>query len=196
MTTPKDVGYARRLGLFSATMLVIGGIIGSGIFRNPAEVARIVRTPELVYLVWGMGAVIALIGAFVFAELGARRPRAGGGYAYLREAFGPLAGFMYAWALLLVMATGAIAAVAMTFAGIRRDPAGVAGNSPAAPRAGAIVLLTAINVWGVRPAAWTQNLFTVLKLAAIAALVVAAFAAPEGSRWRCRRPHRSRREWC
>jgi APA family basic amino acid/polyamine antiporter len=70
-------------------MLVIGGIIGSGIFRNPAEVARIVPTPALTNVAWGMGAVIALIGAFVFAELGRRRPLAGGGYAYLREAFGP-----------------------------------------------------------------------------------------------------------
>ena len=180
MTTPKSVGYARQLGLFSATMMVIGGIIGSGIFRNPAEVARIVRTPMLVYLVWGMGAVIALIGAFVFAELGARRPRAGGGYAYLREAFGPLAGFMYAWALLLVMATGAIAAVAMTFAGYAATLLGWPESAQQPLAAGAIVLLTAINIWGVRPAAWTQNLFTILKLAAIAALVVAALSAPQG----------------
>ncbi|MEP6590676.1 MAG: amino acid permease [Gemmatimonadota bacterium] len=181
MTSPKEVGYARQLGLFSAIMMVIGGIIGSGIFRNPAEVARIVGTPSLVYLAWGLGAVIALIGAFVFAELGQRRPRAGGGYAYLREAFGPLAGFMYAWALLLVMATGAIAAVAMTFAGYAASLLGWSEASQQPLAAGAIVLLTAINVWGVRPAAWTQNLFTVLKLAAIATLVLAAFAAPAGA---------------
>ncbi|MES2124197.1 MAG: amino acid permease [Gemmatimonadota bacterium] len=180
MTPPTDVGYARRLGLFSATMMVIGGIIGSGIFRNPAEVARIVRTPTLVYVAWGAGAVIALIGAFVFAELGQRRPRAGGGYAYLREAFGPLTGFLYAWALLLVIATGAIAAVAMTFAGYAATLLGWPEASQQPLAAGAIVLLTAINVWGVRPAAWTQNLFTVLKLAAIATLVLAAFAAPAG----------------
>lgn len=180
MATPKDVGYARQLGLFSATMMVIGGIIGSGIFRNPAEVARIVRTPSLVYLAWGSGAVIALIGAFVFAELGQRRPRVGGGYAYLREAFGPLAGFMYAWALLLVMATGAIAAVAMTFAGYAATLFGWPESAQQPLAAGAIVLLTAINVVGVRPAAWTQNLFTILKLAAIAVLVLAALAAPAG----------------
>lgn len=180
MATSKDVGYARQLGLFSATMMVIGGIIGSGIFRNPAEVARIVRTPSLVYLAWGLGAVIALIGAFVFAELGQRRPRAGGGYAYLREAFGPLAGFMYAWALLLVMATGAIAAVAMTFAGYAATLLGWPESAQQPLAAGAIVLLTAINVVGVRPAAWTQNLFTILKLAAIVVLVLAALAAPQG----------------
>lgn len=178
--TGTEVGYARRLGFFSATMLVIGGIIGSGIFRNPAEVARIVPTPALTNVAWGMGAVIALIGAFVFAELGRRRPLAGGGYAYLREAFGPLAGFMYAWALLLVMTTGAIAAVAMTFAGYAASLMGWPESVEPAVASGAILFLTVLNIFGVRPAAWTQNVFTVLKLAAVAALIVAAFVAPVG----------------
>ena len=175
-----SIAYARRLGLFSATMMVIGGIIGSGIFRNPAEVARIVPTPALTNVAWGMGAVIALIGAFVFAELGRRRPLAGGGYAYLREAFGPLAGFMYAWALLLVMTTGAIAAVAMTFAGYAASLMGWPDSVQPAVAVGSVVFLTALNIFGVRPAAWTQNVFTVLKLAAIATLIVAAFLAPAG----------------
>ena len=179
MTTPSpETTYARRLGLFSATMLVIGGIIGSGIFRNPAEVARIVPTPALTNVAWGMGAVIALIGAFVFAELGRRRPLAGGGYAYLREAFGPLAGFMYAWALLLVITTGAIAAVAMTFAGYFAALMGWPESTQPAIAAGSIALISVVNLFGVRPAAWTQNVFTVLKLGAIAALIIAAFVAP------------------
>ena len=160
--------------------MVIGGIIGSGIFRNPAEVARIVPTPALTNIAWGMGAVIALIGAFVFAELGRRRPLAGGGYAYLREAFGPLTGFMYAWALLLVMSTGAIAAVAMTFAGYAASLMGWPESVQPVVAIGAVVFLTALNIVGVRPAAWTQNVFTVLKLAAIVALIGAAFMAPAG----------------
>jgi APA family basic amino acid/polyamine antiporter len=172
------ITYARRLGLFSATMMVIGGIIGSGIFLNPAVVAQRVKTPAMTLTAWGLGAAIALIGAFVFAELGGRRPTAGGGYAYLREAFGPLTGFMYAWALLLVMATGAIAAVAMTFASYLGALMGWAPSAQPAVAAGAIVLLTLINIRGVRPGAVTQNVFTVLKLAAIAVLVVAAFVAP------------------
>lgn len=171
-------GYARRLGLFSATMLVIGGIIGSGIFLNPAVVASRVKSPTLVLGVWGLGAVVALIGAFVFAELGRRRPEAGGGYAYLREAFGPLWGFLYAWALFLMMATGAIAAVAMTFAGYAASLLGWPASAQQPLAAGAIVFLTLVNIWGVRPAAWTQNLFTLLKLGAIVALIAAAFAAP------------------
>ena len=178
--TSTEVGYARRLGFFSATMLVIGGIIGSGIFRNPAEVARIVPTPALTNVAWGLGAAIALIGAFVFAELGRRRPQAGGGYAYLREAFGPLAGFMYAWALLLVMSTGAIAAVAMTFAGYAAALMGWPESVQPVVAISSVIFLTALNIVGVRPAAWTQNVFTVLKLTAVAALIVAAFVAPVG----------------
>src|SRR5262245_24767065 len=109
--------YARRLGLFSGTMAVVGGIIGSGIFRNPQVVVARVKTPELTLPVWGLGAIVALAGAFCFAELGARKPKAGGGYVYLRDAFGPLPAFLYGWALLTVISTGATAGVAMTFAG-------------------------------------------------------------------------------
>ncbi len=176
MTT---TGYARRLGLFSATMLVIGGIIGSGIFLNPAVVAARVQTSGLTLAVWGLGAVVALMGALVFAELGGRRPLAGGGYAYLREAFGPLPGFLYAWALLLVIATGAAAAVAMTFAGYAVALLGLGTEAQRPMAAGALVFLTLLNIVGVRPAAWSQNIFTVLKLLAIAILVgTALLAAP------------------
>ena len=97
-------------------MAVVGGIIGSGIFINPAIVAQRVVTAPLTLGVWVLGGGIALIGAFCFGELGQRRPQAGGSYVYLREGLGPLPAFLYAWALLLVMATGAIAAVAVTFA--------------------------------------------------------------------------------
>jgi APA family basic amino acid/polyamine antiporter len=178
VTSTPSVSYARTLGLFSATMMVIGGIIGSGIFLNPSVVAARMGSRNGTLLVWLLGAVIALLGAFVFAELGRRRPLAGGGYAYLREAFGPLAGFLYGWALLLIMATGAIAAVAMTFAGYATALLGWPASAQQPLAAGAIVLLTALNVVGVKPAAWTQNVFTVLKLLAITLLVVAAFTVP------------------
>jgi APA family basic amino acid/polyamine antiporter len=161
-------------------MMVIGGIIGSGIFLNSAVVAARVRSSQLTLIAWAMGAVVALLGAFVFAELGRRRPQAGGGYAYLREAYGPLPGFLYAWALLLVIATGAAAAVAMTSAGYLVNLLGghEAYQRPVA--ATMILLLTLVNLVGVRPAAWTQNLFTILKLAAIAILVVAALFLSAG----------------
>ena len=172
------VAYARRIGLFSGTMLVVGGIIGSGIFLNPAIVAQRVGSARLIMLTWALGAVVALLGAFIFAELGARHPAAGGGYVYLRDAFGPLPAFLYGWALLLAIATGAAAAVAVTFASYAAPLFGLAPSAEPWLAAGAIALLSAINVLGVRPGTLTQNVFTLLKLAAIAALVVSALVAP------------------
>jgi basic amino acid/polyamine antiporter, APA family len=177
--------YARTLGLFSGTMMVVGGIIGSGIFLNPALVAERVRTPELTLLVWILGGGIALIGALVFAELGARRPVAGGGYVYLRDAYGALPAFLYAWTLLLVIATGAIAAVAVTFAGYMATLLGVGPAAQLPLAVGAILFLSAVNYFGVKPGAITQNVLTILKLSALAILVVAgltlapAIPAPE-----------------
>src|SRR3989441_3868712 len=157
-------------------MAVIGGIIGGGIFRTPAAVAERVGSPQLALAAWVLGGAIGLIGAFCFGELGQRRPRAGGGYVYLRETWGPLAGFLYGWALLLVIATGAIAAVAVTFANYALALAGLSAGLTVPVAIGAIALLTAINYVGVKPAAVTQNIFTVLKLAALAALIVAGVA--------------------
>jgi basic amino acid/polyamine antiporter, APA family len=166
------VTYARRLGLFSATMAVIGGIIGGGIFLTPSTVATRVGSASFILIAWVVGGLVALIGAFCYAELGARRPRAGGGYVYLREAWGPLPAFLYGWALLLVIATGAIAAVAVTFASYALALVGLSPRLTAPVAVGAIVLLTGVNYVGVKPAAVTQNVFTVLKLAALAALII------------------------
>src|SRR5919202_5448162 len=107
---------ARQLGLFDATMIVMGGIIGSGIFINPYVVARQVHTPALILGAWLTGGLIALAGAFIYAELADRYPDVGGQYAYLREAYHPSVAFLYGWALLLVTQTGGMAAVAVTFA--------------------------------------------------------------------------------
>ena len=110
------MSFKRALGPFDATMVVIGGIIGAGIFVTPSIVAQRLDTPLLVLGAWVAGGAIALAGAFSYAELGAMFPRAGGQYVYLRDGLHPLAGFLYGWALLLVIETGAIAAVAITFA--------------------------------------------------------------------------------
>ncbi len=169
--------YARRLGLFSGTMAVVGGIIGGGIFRTPAVVAERVGSAGLALGAWLLGGVVALIGAFCYGELGQRRPRAGGGYVYLRETWGPLPAFLYGWTLLLVIATGAIAAVAVTFANYALALAGLPQRLTVPVAVGAIVLVSGINYVGVRPAAVTQNIFTILKLAALAALIGAAFFA-------------------
>ena len=163
--------YLRKLGLFSGTMAVVGGIIGGGIFRTPAIVAERLDSPRAVLTAWVLGGVVALIGAFVWGELGQRRPRAGGGYVYLRETFGPLPAFLYGWTLVLVIATGAIAAVAVTFADYTLALFGASHRYSVPLAVVAIVLLSGINYVGVRPAAITQNIFTVLKLVALAALI-------------------------
>src|ERR1044071_3443696 len=101
-----EASLNRSIGLFDLTMIVMGGIIGSGIFMNPSVVARQLHTPFLILLVWIIGGVVALIGAFVYSELAVRRPDVGGQYAYLRDAFHPALGFLYGWTLLLVIQTG------------------------------------------------------------------------------------------
>ncbi len=172
--SPAGTGYAARLGTFSGTMLVVGGIIGSGIFLSPAVVAQRVGTATLTLGAWALGAVVAIIGGFIYAELGARRPSAGGTYVYLRDAWGPLPAFLYGWALFLIMATGAIAAVAMTGATYLATLLGWAGSTVRPLAIGMIVLLTGLNVLGVRIGATTGNVLTILKLGAIAVLVFAA----------------------
>ncbi|HEX8456863.1 MAG TPA: APC family permease [Pyrinomonadaceae bacterium] len=165
--TPK---LARRLNLFDATMLVMGGIIGAGIFVNPAEVARQVHTPAFILGAWLVGGAIALAGAFVYAELAARRPEVGGQYAYLRDAYHPTVAFLYGWSLLLVIQSGGMAAVAITFARYFAELTG-APLSEGALAALALALLTFVNCLGVRAGSNVQSALMVLKIAAIAALV-------------------------
>ena len=167
-TEPK---LARRLGLFDATMIVMGGIIGSGIFMNPAVVARQVSTPFLILGVWMLGGLVALIAAFIWAELAALRPEVGGQYAYLREAYHPLIAFLYGWGLLLVIQTGGMAAVAVTFARYFLELTSL----PMADKiiaALALAALTALNCLGVRAGSTVQSLLMVLKILAILGLIV------------------------
>src|SRR3989442_510428 len=156
---------------------MVGGIIGGGIFRTPAVVAERVGSAGLALGAWLLGGVVALIGAFCYGELGQRRPRAGGGYVYLRETWGPLPAFLYGWTLLLVIATGAIAAVAVTFANYALALAGLPQPLTVPVAVGAIVLVSGVNYVGVKPAAITQNIFTILKLVALAALIAAGLVA-------------------
>src|SRR5438046_4746526 len=103
----------RQLGLFDAIMIVMGGIVGAGVFANPSEVAHRVHTPFLILGVWVLGGLFAMCGAFIWAELAMRLPAAGGQYLYLREAYHPAVAFVYGWGLLLITKTGSMAAVAV-----------------------------------------------------------------------------------
>ncbi|HET9527907.1 MAG TPA: amino acid permease, partial [Pyrinomonadaceae bacterium] len=165
---------ARRLGLFDATMIVMGGIIGSGIFMNPSFVARQVHTPFLVLGTWLLGGLFALAAAFIWAELASVRPDVGGQYAYLREAFHPVVAFVYGWVLLLVIQTGGMAAVAVTFAQYFVQLTQVPLSFP---QLAAIVLaiLTIINCLGVRAGGTLQSVLMVLKIVALVGLVGCGF---------------------
>jgi basic amino acid/polyamine antiporter, APA family len=177
--TDDTSGLARRLGLFDATMIVMGGIVGSGIFINPYVVAQQVHTPLMILGAWTLGGVIALAGAFIYAELAALYPEAGGQYAYLRTAYHPGVAFVYGWGLLLVTQTGGMAAVAVTFAHyfveLTRVPLsdGVLAGL-------ALGALTIINCLGVKQGSTVQSALMVLKILAIAALVLCGWLLVSG----------------
>jgi APA family basic amino acid/polyamine antiporter len=164
---------SRRLGLFDSTMIVMGGIIGAGIFTNPYVVAQQVHTPFLILGAWAVGGLIALAGAFIYAELSSQSHESGGQYVYLRDALHPLVAFGYGWSLLFVIQTGGMAAVALIFANHLFELIGVRVTDLRAALLGsaALAFLTIINCIGVRAGSVTQNVFMVLKLIAIAALV-------------------------
>src|SRR5205809_2328276 len=164
----------RQLGLFDATMIVMGGIVGAGIFANPSEVAHRVHTPFLILGVWVLGGIFAMWGAFIWAELATRLPGTGGQYLYLREAYHPAVAFMYGWGLLLVTRTGGMAAVAVIFASYFRALTGVAWNESAIAAA-ALLPLIGINCFGARAGSNVQSALMLLQIAAIAALVPIGF---------------------
>lgn len=165
---------ARRLGPFDATMIVMGGIIGAGIFVNPSVVARQVHTPALVLGAWIIGGAIALIGAFVYAELAVLRPRVGGQYAYLRDAYGSSVAFLYGWTLLLVTQTGGMAGAAIIFGRYFRELTGL-GVPEQAVAALTLAVLTIINCMGVRSGSNVQSALMLTKLVAIALLIGVGF---------------------
>jgi basic amino acid/polyamine antiporter, APA family len=177
--SPAGPGLARRLNAFDATMLVMGGIVGAGIFVSPHVVARYVQSPTLILGAWVVGGAIALIGAFIYAELAALRPAVGGVYAYIRDAFHPLAAFLYGWTLLLVVQSGGMAAVAVTFARYFKELTGMLAPEQAIAVA-ALALLTAINWAGVRAGSNVQSALMVMKIVAILALVTIGWTAGAG----------------
>ena len=184
----------RRLGTFSATTLIVGSMIGSGIFIAPSIMAGYVATPGVWLGLWLVGGALTLLGALSYAELCAMMPHAGGQYVFLREAFGELAAFLYGWTLFLVIQTGFNAAVAIAFAKYLGGVGLHVGENDVVFAVGpltvsraqlvavaVLALLTWVNARGVREGAFVQNVFTVLKVGAIALLVVVGFGSGKGS---------------
>ncbi|MHC1480816.1 APC family permease [Frateuria aurantia] len=173
-------GYLRRLGMWDAVMIVIGGVIGSGIFRTPASVAKLTGSGLEQLALWLLGGGLTLAGVLCYAELGARRPQVGGTYIYLREAFGRLPAFLFGWTMALINYPGSIAAVAATFADYFCSAAGLPHLWSRPIAVGAIAFLVGINLGGIRAGAWVQSLFTVLKLGAVSLVVVAGLILARG----------------
>ena len=158
------MSFRRALGPFDATMVVVGGIIGSGIFINPYIVAQRLSSGALVLAAWVVGGAIALAGAFAFAELGALFPKAGGEYVYLREAYHPGVAFLFGWASLLMIQGGGLAAVAIAFSQytLRFARGNTASAGPLA--IAAIALVAAVNYVGVKPGSRLLNVLVIAKI--------------------------------
>ncbi len=168
--------FKRSLTLFDMTMIAIGGTIGSGIFLTPSSIAQAVPVPWLIMAVWVAGGLITLAGALTFSEVAAMMPEAGGQYAFLRKAYGDLVGFLFGWAYFVVVNAGGLGALSVAFASYLGFfvPLGAVGTKAAAVVG--LLLLTGINVAGVKAGAIFSDVFTVLKLAGIAGLVAVGFA--------------------
>lgn len=161
----------QSLTLFDVTMIAIGGTIGSGIFLTPSLIAHALPSPWLILAAWFVGGLMALAGALTFSELAGLMPHAGGEYVYLKEAYGPLVGFLFGWAYFLVVNAGGLGALSVAFATYLGYfvPLGPAGAKAVA--IGGLLALTIVNVVGVKAGAIFSDIFTVLKLAGIAGLV-------------------------
>ncbi|MBI4343075.1 MAG: amino acid permease [Candidatus Omnitrophica bacterium] len=176
----KPTSLLRSLGLFDATMLVVGCIVGVGIFRTASSIAGHLPSPSLILLLWLAGGLVSLCGALGYAELAAMFPASGGDYVYITEVYGRFWGFLFGWTKLFIERTGTIAILGIVFAEYARRlvpyPEGMQGWIAAA----AIILLTVVNVAGVRWGTVVQNVFTALKIVALMALIAVgaqAFAA-------------------
>ncbi len=184
----------RNLNLLDATTLVIGSMIGSGIFIAPSLMANYIQTPGLIILLWLVGGILTVFGSLSYAELAAAMPRSGGQYIFLKEAYSPLIAFLYGWTLFLVIQSGFIAAVAVAFAkylGVFIESFSEANiiftlgnfslNTAQIVAILSIILLTFINILGVKLGAVVQNVFTILKISAIVALIIFSFLFTGGS---------------
>lgn len=200
MATSPTLGLKRDLGAWSATSIVVGTIIGSGIFLVPASMVQHVGTPEMVLLIWVFGGLLSLAGALSYAELAAALPEAGGEYVFLREAYGPLWGFLYGWTMTWVGKSGSIATLATGFVYYLAnfmpalDRVVYSIDLPIGPHGGPleisrgqfvatslILLLGFVNYWGVKLGGRVQVAFTVSKVGLIVALIAAGLVAGGGS---------------
>lgn len=176
--TAARIDLARKIGLYAATAITVGNIIGSGIFRSPHSVAQELPTLWLVIAAWVVGGVLSMAGSLVLTELAVTHPRTGGLYVFIREGFGDAWAFVFGWANLWVIKPTVIASIVSVFALYFCEVVGLPKSTEFAVGAGAIVLLTFVNWLGVREGTRTQSVFTTAKLVGILVLCVLAFTMP------------------
>ncbi len=162
----------RQLGFFDAVCMMVGIVIGVGIYESPPRVAANVSDPTALLLAWALGGVLAFIGALCYAELATAYPRSGGDYVYLSRAYGSWVGFLYGWAELLVIRTGSIAAMSFVFSDYMTRIAPLGPRSSVVYAVCIVGLLSLVNVRGVREGKWTQNALTVSKVLGISIIVL------------------------
>jgi len=179
--TAPPPALARRLGLASLTALVVGEVIGVGIFLTPAGMARTLGSPFWLLVAWLIVGAMALIGALCYGELAARLPEAGGGYVYLRRAYGPVVAFLYGWKCMLVMDPGITAALAVGLASYVGYVVTLSAVGMKAVALGAVLALAAVNIVGVRFGARLMQWLTVLKVGALLLIAVLAVVLERGS---------------
>lgn len=179
--TRGEDGLRKELGLLDATMINVGTIIASSIFIVPSAIAAAFTASFPTVLVWVVGALVSLCGALCIAELGAAMPKAGGQFVYLQRAFGPLWGYLYGWGSSVVINPASIAAIAVGFATYAGFFLPLSPNGIKAVAIGSILLLTFINCFGLKVGAVTQNVVTIIKIAAVMALVALCLLLPGGS---------------
>ncbi|MBM3757667.1 MAG: amino acid permease [Acidobacteria bacterium] len=173
--TAPPVELPRRLGLLDSTNIVVGTMIGSAIFLVPSTIAQNVSSVELTLAIWLIAGLVSMLGALAYAELGAMLPASGGQYVYMREAWGPLTGFLCGWSLFLVARSGATAAVAAGFAAYFTQFVPMPASGSRVVAAALILILTLVNYCGVRLGAGVQNIFTALKVLGLAVMVLSSY---------------------
>ena len=171
----------RRLGVLDATFIVVGIVIGSGIFLLPNLIARDLPSPVAIFAVWAVSGVLSYFGALAYAELGAMIPATGGQYVYIREAYGRLAAFVCGWTFTLAVLSGGIAWLSVTFSLYLGQFIPLTPVAAKAVSLSIVALLSAVNYVGVLEGAWVQRTFTALKIAGLAILIGSAFLIPRAA---------------
>lgn len=177
----QETGLRRQLGLIDSVAIIVGIIIGVGIFRAPSSIAGYLHTPSLILAAWIVGGLLALCGGLCYAELSASLPRTGGDYVYLRESYGPAVSFLFGWTKLLVVRPGSIASISFVFAGYAGYFLPLSPMGTRAMAIGAILLLTAINLFGLRLGKTTQNLLAAAKVLGLLLLALFGLSLGKGS---------------